>query len=207
MEQNKKTGLILNLFDAGCIKFGEFTLKSSGTSPIYVDMRRLISFPRVFKDIISLMSNKLDIIKGDVGGFDYIAGVPLAGLPIMGALITESGYPAIFPRPPKDHGTKAAIEGAFERSIQVVLIDDVVTDGASKIEAAKPLFEASLAVPAILVVVDRQQGARDILCKRGIFLYSLFTLSEIVEVLYNQGKIDQSMVEKVETYIAENQFK
>jgi uridine monophosphate synthetase len=113
----------------------------------------------------------------------------------------------IYPRKEvKDYGTKKLIEGAYEQGDRVLVIDDIITDGASKIEAIAPLTEAGLSVTDVLIILDREQGGDKILAKAGYTLHSLGKLSEVLDALVAAGKVEPEMRAKVAEFIADNQF-
>lgn len=190
------------IFDAGCIKFGEFKLKSGIMSPVYCDFRGLISNPDTLHQVGLALAEKAFEI-----GCDRIAGIPYAGLPLGVAASLAGNIPMIYPRKEvKDYGTMKLIEGAYERGEQVLVIDDIITDGASKIEAIAPLTEAGLKVTDVLIILDREQGGDKILAKAGYKLHSLGKLSEVLDALVESGKVDAGMRAKVAKFIAANQF-
>jgi uridine monophosphate synthetase len=190
------------LFDIGCVKFGEFKLKSGIMSPVYVDFRGLISHPGTLRRIARAMVERLNGLE-----FDRVAGIPYAGLPIGVAVSLEGGLPMIYPRKEaKDYGTGKLIEGVFHEGETVVVLDDVITDGGSKIEAIKPLEEAGLVVKDVLIILDREQGGARLLADAGYRLHSLMTLSEALSSLSAAGKIDQAMAGKVREFIRDHQF-
>ncbi len=190
------------LFDIGCIKFGEFKLKSGILSPVYVDFRGLISHPTVLQKVAEAMVNRLQGLQ-----FDRVAGIPYAGLPIAVAVGLVGDLPMIYPRKEaKEYGTGKLIEGEFRPGETVVVLDDVITDGASKIEAIKPLQEAGLRVTDVTIILDREQGGAQILGDNGYTLHSLMTLSSTLEGLSKAGKIDEVMVGRVRDFIASHQF-
>lgn len=194
--------LYVEFFDAGCIKFGEFKLKSGIMSPIYVDFRVLVSKPALLRRVGEALAEKLDGLR-----FDLIAGIPYAGIPIAVAASLESGKPMIYPRKEvKDYGTAKAIEGEFQPGQTVVVIDDIITDGASKIEAIKPLEEAGLKVKDVVIVLDREQGGARKLAEAGYSLRSVGTLSEVLQVLVGAGRISDEQRFEVADFIAANQF-
>lgn len=196
------TDLYHGVFDAGCIKFGEFKLKSGIMSPVYVDFRGLVSKPDLLKEIGHALAEKANLI-----GCDRIAGIPYAGIPLAVAASLAGGIPMIYPRKEvKDYGTRKAIEGAYSQGEKVLVIDDIITDGASKIEAIEPLKEAGLVVTDVLVILDREQGGDKILASAGYHLHSLGKLSEVLDALVAAGKVEREMREKVAEFIAENQF-
>lgn len=194
--------LALSISDAGCIKFGEFKLKSGILSPVYVDFRGLVSKPKLLYEI----GRTLMIYAQEIG-CDRIAGIPYAGIPLGVAASLAGDIPMIYPRKEaKQYGTGKLIEGEFNPGEKVLVIDDIITDGASKIEAIEPLKEAGLVVTDVLVVLDREQGGEKILAKAGYKLHSLGKLSEVLDILVAEGRVEPTMRTKVAEFIAANQF-
>lgn len=194
--------LYCSIFDAGCIKFGEFKLKSGILSPVYVDFRGLVSKPKLLAEI----GKKLAEIAKEIG-CDRIAGIPYAGIPLGVAASIAGNIPMLYPRKEvKDYGTKKLIEGEFSPGDRVLVIDDIITDGASKIEAITPLKGAGLVVTDVLVILDREQGGDRILAQAGYKLHSLGKLSEVLDALVSVGKVELEMRAKVKEFIADHQF-
>ena len=195
-------GLYERIFDAGCVKFGEFKLKSGIMSPVYCDLRMLVSSPALLADIGRALGQKAKEI-----GCDRIAGIPYGGVPIAVAASISSGVPMIYPRKEvKDYGTRKSIEGAYNAGEKVLVIDDLITDGASKIEAIEPLEAAGLVVTDVLIILDREQGGDKLLARSGYKLHSLATLSQMVDALVAAGKVDAEMRSKVAEFVKANQF-
>ena len=154
---SSQAALADGLLNAGCIKFGNFTLKSGLSSPIYIDLRRIISFPKLLAQIgeayLPLLRNLT---------FDRLAGLPYAAIPIATAVSLQGDYPMIYPRKEvKTYGTKAEIEGEFHAGETALVIDDLATTGGSKFEAIEKLTAVGLVVKDIVVLVDRQSGAKE----------------------------------------------
>jgi len=190
------------IFQVGCLKFGEFKLKSGIVSPVYVDFRVLVSKPNVLREIGQRLADQAKEI-----GCDRIAGIPYAGIPIAVAASLAGDIPMLYARKEvKDYGTAKLIEGEFSPGEKVLVIDDVITDGASKIEAIEPLSRAGLVVKDVLVILDREQGGAAILERAGYKLHSLGTLSEAMEVLVEKQLIDETMRQRVAEFVASNQF-
>lgn len=108
-----------------CVRFGDFTLKSGKKSPIYIDLRRLVTFPQIMRLVAREYAKVLRHYR-----FDRIAGLPYAALPIASAISLEMNVPLIYPRKEtKAYGTRAAIEGEYQPGERVVVIDDLVSTG------------------------------------------------------------------------------
>lgn len=102
----------------------------------------------------------------------------------------------------KSYGTKKLIEGKFESDETCLIIEDVVTTGSSILETTKDLRAEGLVVTDAIVVVDRQQGGGKNLTENGVQMHSLFTLPYLMNVLHEDGKIDETMMISLKEYIS-----
>ncbi|MCX6779919.1 MAG: orotate phosphoribosyltransferase [Candidatus Magasanikbacteria bacterium] len=196
-----KEELINKLFEIGAVKFGEFKLKSGIMSPIYVDLRVIVSYPEVLKAVAEAMWEKVKDLK-----FDLVCGVPYTALPIATAISLERNIPMIMRRKEvKDYGTKKAIEGAFTAGQQVLVVEDLVTSGSSVFETIEPLEFEGLKTNDIVVMLDREQGGKKHISEKGKNLHSVITISELVEILQQKNKLDSETVQKVKEFIQNNQ--
>ncbi len=179
-----------SLLAAGCIKFGEFTLKSGLNSPIYIDLRQIISHPRLLEDVGAAY---LPVLQGLT--FDRIAGLPYAAIPIATAISLQGGYPMIYPRKEaKAYGTKAEIEGEYHAGETVVVIDDLATTGGSKFEAIEKLTAAGLKVQDVVVLVDRQSGAKEALQAAGFHLHAVLTITGLLDHWELTGGVEKDRI-------------
>jgi uridine monophosphate synthetase len=195
-----RESLVLRLFQAGCVQFGHFKLKSGVLSPIYVDLRLLVSDPTALRQVADALVNLIQ--SQPPLSFDRIAAIPYAALPIGVALSLALNRPMIYPRKEiKSYGTSRPIEGRFEVGEKVLLLDDLITRADSKLEAIAPLQQAGLVVEDILVVLDREQGGSEALAKHGYRLHSLMTLRDMLALLAEQGAITPQQHNQVLDYL------
>lgn len=193
----EKDKLILDLFTKGCVKFGKFTLASGKKSPIYIDLRRVVSFPELFRRVADVTIQILCSHK-----FDLVAGVPYAALPVSAVAAMKLGKPLIYPRKEvKEHGTGQNIEGAYTPGQRAILLEDVITSGGSLIKAAESLRTAGLVVEDTVVLVDRKQGGSAASAQKGIRVHSALDIFEILRVLKAQNCIDADTHKEVTAYL------
>ncbi len=189
--------LILKLFEAGCVRFGSFTLASGMTSPVYVDLRRVISYPELFEAVVEAYADVIRTLT-----YERLAAVPYAALPAAAATALRLAQPLVYPRKEvKKHGTGRMVEGDFEPGQVAVAIEDVVTTGGSLLTAIETMEAAGLEVHDVVVLVDREQGGREALAAAGYRLHAILTLSQILSVLHEAGRIDQETLDRVLVYL------
>ena len=189
------------LLEAGCIKFGEFTLKSGLKSPIYIDLRQIITYPDLLRQIGAAYLPILEKLQ-----FKRLAGLPYAAIPIATAISLAGNYPMIYPRKEvKAYGTKAEIEGEYKPGETVVVIDDLATTGGSKFEAIEKLTAAGLVVKDVVVLVDRQSGASEALAKAGYTMYSVLTISEMLDHWEATAKVPAASIHAAREFLANSQ--
>ncbi len=188
------------LLAAGCIKFGEFTLKSGLKSPIYIDLRQVITYPKLLADVALAYLPILSTIQ-----FSRIAGLPYAAIPIATAISLAGNYPMIYPRKEaKSYGTKAEIEGEYHAGETVVVIDDLATTGGSKFEAIEKLTGAGLVVKDVVVLIDRQSGAKESLAQAGYSLHAVLTIGQLLEYWEATGKVERDNIEKTRKFLGKS---
>ena len=188
------------LLEAGCVRFGEFTLKSGLKSPIYIDLRQLITYPKLLAEV---GRSYLSILAGL--DFDRLAALPYAALPIATVVSLQSGWPMIYPRKEiKEYGTKAEIEGIYQPGERVVVIDDLATTGGSKFEAIEKLTAVGLKVQDVVVLIDRQSGACESLAQAGYRLHAVLTLTGLLDYWEATRRIPSGQIEAARQFIVES---
>lgn len=192
-----KLRLAKDLLESGCVQFGAFTLKSGLVSPIYIDLRRLVSFPAILSRAAGEYVNLLKGIQ-----IDCLAGLPYAALPIATAISLQMSIPQVYPRKEqKQYGTKVQVEGVWQDGQQAVVIDDLATTGGSKFEAIDKLEQAGLQVKDVVVLIDRQSGARQSLEEAGYSLQAVFTMTELLEIWQTENLISAEQLGMVQSFM------
>jgi uridine monophosphate synthetase len=193
----KKVSLALALHDLQAIQFGSFTLKSGTQSPIYVDLRLLVSNPEALALAASAYGNLLNELV-----FDRLAAIPYAGLPVGTAVALQTRTPLIYPRKEaKTYGTQRTIEGRYHPGEIVVVLDDLISSGSSKLEAIKPLQNAGLEINDVVVLIDREGGGREELEARGLTVHSVFKLRDLLDILVQHERITCEQRSEVENFL------
>ncbi|NJK37399.1 MAG: bifunctional orotidine-5'-phosphate decarboxylase/orotate phosphoribosyltransferase [Oscillatoriales cyanobacterium RM1_1_9] len=185
LEAQPHRDLILQLYDIGCILFGEHVQASGKVFPYYIDLRRIISIPQVFHQIVRAYADILQQLT-----FDRIAGIPYGSLPTATGLALRLERPMIFPRKEvKAHGTGRLIEGHFQLGETIVVVDDILITGNSVVQGAEKLKSVGLQVQDIVVLIDHGNNVRENLQNQGYQAHSVLSLNEIAETLYQSNRI------------------
>lgn len=193
--------VIKQMYEIGAIRFEPVTLKSGLVSPYYNNLRVLASYPPLLRKVSALMS---DTMQAAGVRPDILVGIAEAGIPLAVALSQHTGIPAGYVRSSaKQHGTKRIVEGAWQPGAMAVLVDDVVSDGASKLEVLGHLQEAGLQVRDIVVLVDRGQGGPELMARHGLRCHAAVKMEDILSILHNAGLITQRQVDESYRFMQE----
>ena len=213
--------LALNLFDIGAVKFGGFKLKLHETqpdaplSPIYFNLRTpknpkpgplTLEVMGTIGQVINLTDFRLEL------SFDHIAGIPNAGNPFAEALNHAVKCDDFKPfnrlHFHKEDGTQRRIGSLYGENFSpgesVLLIDDLITQAGTKLEAIKSVKQAGLKVAGILVLIDREQGGKQQLEKAGCKVSTVYQLSNLLTFYVEEGRITKEKADEVQAYIQAN---
>ena len=147
--------LILDLFDIGCLLFGDYVQASGAVFHYYVDLRQIISDPNLFHRVLHCYASLLQELE-----FDRIAGIPYGSLPTATGLSLQLHKPLIYPRKEvKAHGARRLIEGDFNEGDVVALVDDILITGGSLLEGIAKLESSGLVVRDVVVFIDHGSGS------------------------------------------------
>ena len=182
-----------------------FKLTSGRLSPVYVDCRRVISFPRARA---ALMDMAVDMLSQEVGyeAFDVVAGGETAGIPYAAWMAERLMLPMLYVRKqPKGFGRDARIEGTFEPGARVLLVEDLATDGGSKIGFVQSLRDAGARVEHCFVVFHYGIFPQSItaLQAEGVKLHWLATWDDVVTEAERAGFLDTRVVHQVRRYLSD----
>ena len=184
--------LIVDLFDIGCLLFGDYIQASGAVFNYYVDLRQIISDPNLFHRVLHAYAGKLQGLE-----FDRIAGIPYGSLPTATGLSLQLHKPLIYPRKEvKAHGARRLIEGDFEEGDRVVVVDDILITGGSVLEGIGKLESSGLTVQDVVVFIDHggdhDRRARGRLAAAGYSCHSVLDIAQITAVLQGAGRLSEA---------------
>jgi len=165
--------LLKQLKECGAIQFGVFKLASGKESQYYVDIKKASTNPEILKEIAENMERYVDA--------ERIAGMALGAVPIAVALSLKTRIPfVIIRKEEKMYGTAKQIEGEIKQGEKVIVVEDVATTGGSVKKAVDVLRSAGANCERALVVVDRKEGAEELLAEHGVKLISLIKMTDLM---------------------------
>ena len=195
---NHLSALADELLSAGCIKFGDFTLKSGLKSPIYIDLRRSSPIQNYWKRLPQPICRCFPTLQFSPYRRLALRRHSRSRPPSP----SQGNYPMIYPRKEvKTYGTKAEIEGEYHAGETVVVIDDLATTGGSKFEAIEKLTGAGLVVKDVVVLVDRQSGAKESLAQAGYSLHAVLTITQLLDYWEETGKVEKDKIAQTRKFL------
>jgi len=180
-----------------------FTLTSGRKSPVYVDCRRLIAFPRARR---RLMDMAAALIEEKIGfeSLDVVAGGETAGIPYAAWLADRLMLPMCYVRKkPKGFGRNARIEGNLEPGQRAILVEDLATDGGSKLSFVEGLREAGAECAHTFVVFhyDIFPAGIEKLRQGGVTLHALATWWDVIAAAEEDDALDAAGMKVVRAFL------
>jgi orotate phosphoribosyltransferase len=194
------------LLEIGAVHFNAadpFTLASGLPSPTYIDCRKLISYPRIRSTLMDFLTVT---VMRDAGfeTFDNVAGGETAGIPFAALVAERMALPMTYVRKkPKGYGRNARIEGDMSEGQRVLLVEDLTTDGGSKISFVDAIREtgAICAHTAVIFYYGIFPETTETLGKHGVSLHHLCTWWDVLEAARDCEKFDHDTLREVESFL------
>ena len=194
------------LLDVGAVHFNArepFTHASGNKAPTYVDCRKLISFPRIRATLMDFLAAKVMAAAG-FEAFDNIAGGETAGIPFAALVAERMALPMTYVRKkPKGYGRNARIEGLMSEGQRVLLVEDMTTDGGSKLSFVDAIRDtgASCAHTAVIFYYDIFPETVQRLGDHGVSLHYLCTWWDVLNEARARGDFDAETLDEVERFL------
>ncbi|MBS56732.1 MAG: orotate phosphoribosyltransferase [Rickettsiales bacterium] len=179
-----------------------FTLTSGLKSPVYVDCRKIISFIDERNFIMNAAINYFNTNQID---FDLVAGGETAGIPYAAIISEKTNKPMLYIRKkPKGFGKNQQIEGDFKEKQKAILIEDLATDGGSKVVFVEAMRKAGLLVKDIFVIFyyDIFNFEKSVLSKLNVNIHSLCTWKDIIFVMEKRNLYNENDIKNLKTFLS-----
>ena len=193
------------LIDIESVKFSfenHFTLTSGLKSPVYVDCRKIISF---IDERELIMNEALNYFKKNKIQFDLVAGGETAGIPYAAIISEKIKKPMVYIRKkPKGFGQNQQIEGHFKEKEKAILIEDLATDGGSKVVFVEAMRKAGLIVNDIFVIFyyDIFNLENSVLSKLNVNIHSLCTWKDIISVIEKKNIYKENDIKNLKKFLS-----
>lgn len=192
--------IVRRLYECEALKFGQFKLKSGIISPIYIDLRVVISHADLKNDLCTALWQVVEPLQ-----YELLCGVPYTALVFADTVATLFKQPMVMRRKEaKAYGTGKSIDGLYTPGQTVLVIEDLISSGASIMETVLSLRAAGLKVNDAVVFIDRQQGGVDNLKQYDINVHSVVTVTEILEYLKEETCITSEQVDSTLAWVRSN---
>jgi orotate phosphoribosyltransferase len=194
------------MLEVKAVHFSEgkpFIFTSGWASPVYIDCRKLISYPRVRSTLIDFATATI-VREAGFEQFDTVAGGETAGIPYAAWIADRLALPMQYVRKkPKGFGRNAQIEGHIEEGARTLLVEDLTTDGRSKVNFCKALRDAGAIVEYVLVMFyyDIFPESKKILADINVRLMHLATWWDVLRVVKQGGYFDPGVIDEVERFL------
>jgi orotate phosphoribosyltransferase len=198
------------LIEARAVHFNArepFTHASGRKAPTYIDCRRLISFPRIRSTLMDFLCTTV-MREAGLEAFDNVAGGETAGIPFAAMVAERLALPMSYVRKkPKGYGRNARIEGLMAEGQRVLLVEDLATDGGSKLSFVQAIRETGAFChhTAVIFAYGIFPEMHDRLAAEGVTLHALCTWWDVLAEANRQGAFDPDTLGAVERYLHDPQ--
>jgi orotate phosphoribosyltransferase len=181
------------LVKVGALQFGTFTLPDGKNSAYYVNLRGLPSYPGVYRAVVDALA---ELAARKAPKADAYCAVPLSGLLLASPLAVSHGKPLVY-TPIEKLESGHQVEGEVRPGWNVVIVGDLATSGKTLLSAAEAIEDEGGKVSSAIVLIDRLEGARERLSKRGIALHAVTDMIELADTLYSMELISKENVKAI----------
>ncbi len=181
------------LVKVGALQFGAFTLPSGTESSYFVNLRGLPSYPGVYRAVVEALS---DLVTKKVPKADALCAVPIGGLLLASPMAVALKKPLVYTRIEKQENERL-VEGEVRPGWNVVIVGDLATSGKTILSAAEIIEDEGGKVSSAVVLIDRLEGAREKLSKRGIALHAVTDMVELADTLYSMELLSKDNVKAI----------
>ena len=201
MVPDKKDRMANILYKIDAVKFGVYKLSNGKSSPYYIDLRVIPSFPDAFREICDFYA---ETITNQIGlkNFDRVAGIPIAGIPFASQIAYNLKKPFLYVRRGiKLQGRERRVDGVLVSGEKVLLVDDLLTTGTTLKEAAEAVRAEGGVVTDAIVFLDREEGGKQPLENNKIKVHAMLNIGEVAKTLYEIDAIDQESLRTIKKQI------
>ena len=181
------------LVKVGALQFGTFTLPDGKDSSYYINLRGLPSYPGVYGKVVEAMA---DLTSKKVSKVDAICAVPLTGLLFAAPVAVAMKKPLLY-TPMEKQENERLIEGEVRPGWNVVIVGDLATSGKTILSAVEAIQDEGGKVSSAVVLIDRLEGAREKLSKKGVALYPVTDMVELADALYSMELITKENLKAI----------
>lgn len=181
------------LVKVGALQFGTFTLPDGKDSSYYINLRGLPSYPGVYGAVVEAMA---DLTSKKVSKVDAICAVPLTGLLFAAPVAVAMKKPLLY-TPMEKQENERLIEGEVRPGWNVVIVGDLATSGKTILSAVEAIQDEGGKVSSAVVLIDRLEGAREKLSKKGVALYPVTDMVELADALYSMELITKENLKAI----------
>ena len=190
-----KIQIIKKLYSEGIFTLDDIVLKSGKKSPYYCDFRLLISKPELYQELVEFICAYLETLSVE---YQHLGSVPIGSLPFTTSVANRLNQSFVIPRgEKKNYGKKCSMEGSLNVGDTVLVLEDVITTGASVLEAVEIIKNNGGVVKDIVCIFDREEEGEPVIKGHDINLHSVFSLSDLIRVLESEQMTDNLHLEKL----------
>ncbi len=197
MAWRKREAQVRNLAEglvkAGAFQFGTFELADGRESPYYINLKSLPSYPGAFGAVVEAMTS---MVRAKMPKVKAICAVPIAGVALAAPMALALGKPMVYTRISK-HADERVIEGELKPGSDVVIVNDIAISGRSILDSVRAVVQEGGEVKHAAVLVDRMEGARELLRKDGVTLHSVVDIIELADTMFAMELIDKDNLRSI----------